>query len=186
VKFSIDSLSLQLQLDQVPYQKGIAFDYDNTYIQNSAQATLTSGPSTLAAPIVRDQQSVTEYLQRGPLSQSVSGQFTEDAYDRATWSLFKYRQPSMRVSSITVQPNSYPQAFTSVLTTDIGDIASVSRFPTPGPGYTLPVVTEQVSIEIGPGGWQVSYQQSPYEPDGTILTADTAGYNVLGSNTLAW
>jgi hypothetical protein len=184
--FQLAAMSVQLVLDQVPYEPNAGFDYDNTYVQNSAIATLTSGPSTLAAPLVRDQQSVVEYLQRGPLQQSVSGQYTEDAYDRATWSLYKYRQPSMRVRTLTVQPNSYPQAFTSILTTDIGDIGSVSRSPVPGPGYTLPVTVEQVSIAIGPGAWQVTYQQSPYVPDDAVLKADVAGYNVLGSNTLAW
>jgi hypothetical protein len=137
---------------------------------------------------VQDYASIQKYLQRGPLAQSVSGQTTENATDRATWSLGKYQEPSVRVRTVQVDAHSYPLCFTSVLQTDIADIATTIRQPVGAPGayQSLPVVTERVSTQIGPGKWSVTYQQSPYVPEDAVLVADSTGFNLLGSNSLPW
>lgn len=184
--FYLARFTLVLANDSIPFEPDMGIDYDNTYVNNSAQATLISGPNNLASPLVVDQASVVKYLQRGPLSQQVSGQTTEDAYDRATWSLNLYQEPSMRISGMTVDLASRPLSFYSGLQTDIGDIALVSRSPAGALPYTLLVTTEQVSISIGPGQWTVAYQQSPYTVPGAVLTASSGSSGVLGNNSLPW
>lgn len=173
-------------LDQVPYDPGLGFDYDNTYVQNSAQATLVSGPNTLAAPLVVNTASEGKYLQRGPLAQQVSGQTTEDAYDRATWSLNAFSEPSMRARTLTVSAADRPLSFWAVLRADISDPATVTRQPLGAPPYTLATVIEQVELSIGPGLWDASYQQSPAAPANAVLTTGTGATSVIGSNALPW
>jgi hypothetical protein len=180
VTFGDDTL-----LGEVPYEPAAGFDYDNTYLQNIVQATLNQGPNTLIAPVEKDQASINTYLARGPLQQTVSGSSPQDAFDRAYWSLAKYKQPSMRVRSLTVRAARYPTAFTPILQTDLADVAAVNRRPVAGPAYNLPVMIQKVTHDIGPGVWDTTYQMSPYDQEAAVLTADT-GNDVLGANTLAW
>lgn len=186
VTFQVGQVQVQMVGDQVPYLPNQGMDYDNTYVSNVVKATLQQGPTTLAAPTLRNQSSVLEYFQRGPLQQNVSGVTSGDAYDRANWSIGKYQQPSMRVRSITVVPSAHPSSFRSVLETDVSDPVMVLRDPLNPTRYNLPVVTQLVEHQIGPGRYQVTYQQSPYVPEGNTLVTDKNGYDVLGSNALAW
>lgn len=169
----------------IPYLPDLGFDYDNSYVNNVVQATLVQGPNTLISPIEKNQASITEYFQRGPLTQQVSAASAQDAYDRAYWSLSKYAQPSMRVQQLTANPAANPAFFAALLQTDVSAIATVNRSPIGGASYSLPVVIEKVQHSIGPGIWQITYQMSPYVPEDAVLTADTSN-DVLGSNTLPW
>ena len=171
---------------EIPFEVDTAFDFDNTYLQNSAQATLQEGPNSLALPVVRDSASQAQYFQRGPLQQTISATTPGDAADRANWSLFKYRQPSLRVRQMKVNLASRPSAIQAVLQTTAGDVATVNRRPLTQGSYSLPVVVGKVQHDIGPGKWETTYQMYPYVPEDSVLTADTLGTNVLGSNVLAW
>ena len=172
-------------LGEIPFTVG-DLDYDNTYLKNVVQATLTQGPNTLIAPVEKNLASEAQYGARGPLSLSVSGQSAEDAYDAASWNLSKYAQPQMRVREITVDAAGYPPALTAVLSTDTGAVATVNRRPLGGPSYSLPVTAEQVSHSIGPGLWKTTYQLSPYVQEASVLQADTSGESILGDGALAW
>lgn len=173
---------------EVPYEVDTAFDYDNTYLQNSVLATLQEGPNSLALPVVRDTASQNQYFPRGPLQQNISAASVGDANDRATWSLNKYKQPSLRVRQMKVNLASRPSAITAVLQTSLGDTATVNRRPLGQSTntYSLPVVAGKVQMDIGPGKWEVTYQMYPNVPENTVLTADTATFDVLGNNVLAW
>jgi hypothetical protein len=171
---------------EIPYEVETAFDYDNTYLQNSVEATLQQGPNSLALPIVRDTTSQNQYFPRGPLQQSVSAANPGDASDRASWSLNKYKQPSLRVRQMKVNLASRPSAIAATLQTTAGDTATVNRRPLSQGSYSLPVVVGKVQHDIGPGKWEVTYQMYPNVPENTVLTADTATFDVLGNNLLAW
>jgi len=171
---------------EIPYQRDLAFDYDNTYLKNVTQATLSQGPNTSISPVARDTASAAEYSARGPLSLTVSGTSAQDAYDAAYWNLSKYAQPQMRVRKITVDAASYPAAFAAVLQTDLADVGTVIRRPVGAPSYTLPAITQRVQHAIGPGMWRTSYQLTPYVQEGAVLEADVTGSDVLGATVLAW
>jgi hypothetical protein len=171
---------------EIPYQSGLQLDYDNTYLQNAVQASLVQGENTLIAPIQKDQASIAQYFQRGPLAIQVNGQTSQDAYDAVYWNLGKYSQPQLRTEAVTVDAASHPDAFTAVLSTDIADTAVLIRRPVGAPPYQMNVITEQVKHQIGPGIWETSYQLSPYVQEGEVLTADLAGHNILGDSVLGW
>lgn len=173
-------------LGEIPYLPGFGLDYDNTYLKNVVQSTLAQGPNTLIAPVEKSLASEAQYGARGPLSLTVSGQSPEDAYDAAYWNLNAYAQPQMRVRQLTVDAAGNPSSFTAVLSTDIGDAATVNRRPIGGAPYSLPVITQRVEHSIGPGLWKTSYQLSPYVAQANALQADVAGHDTLGDSTLAW
>ena len=178
---------------EVPYEPTFGLDYDNAYLSNVTQATQVSGPNTLVAPIEKDTTSVAQYFQRGTLQQSVSSTSPQDAYDRAYWSLNKFRQPSIRLRALTVSAAKKPtlaggtnDVIAKCLGTDIGAIATVNRRPIGGVSYSLPVIIQKVDFKIGPGVFDFSYVGTPYTPEGSVLVADAAGFDVLGNNVLAW
>lgn len=173
------------ELDEVPYEPSAGMDFDNSYLNNITQTSLTQGPNTLASPVYRGITSIGKYFARGPLAQSVSAQTVQDADDRGTWNLNKYEEPSMRVRKITVSAATRPLAFDSVLRSDLSSVASVIRRPLGGTPYTLPVITQKMTISIGPNAWMVDYQQSPYVPENSVLTADDPAYGTLNSS-MGW
>ena len=174
------------QNGEIPYLPDLGFDYDNTYVSNVTQATLSQGQNTSVSPISKNFPSIAAYGQRGPLTATVSGTSAEDAYDASSWLLAKYQQPQMRVRQITVEPSSYPAAFTAVLQTDETTVATVIRRPVGAPAYNLKVITQRVEHRIGPGMWATTYQQSPYVQEAAVLEADVSGQDILGNGTLAW
>lgn len=171
---------------EVPYLPGQGFDYDNSYVQNVQSAQLTQGPNTLVAPVVKDPTSINQYFPRGPNIQTVNGNSLQDAYDRATWSLYKYRQPALRAKSLTVDLAGRPSAVTAMLQTDLSDVATLNRRPLGGTPYQALTTIQKIRWVVGPGNLQVAIQASPYTPDGSVLTADGSANSILGQNTLAW
>jgi hypothetical protein len=171
---------------EVPYLPNLGLDYDNTYLQNVTQATLTQGPNTLIAPVEKDTQSIASYLSRGPQSVTVNGSSAQDAYDVAYWYLAKYKQPQLRTASVTVDAATNPQIFSSILQFDLSAVATLNRRPIGAPPYSLLVICEQVTHSIGPGVWSTSYQLSPYIQENTVLIPDGPDEDTLGSSTLAW
>jgi hypothetical protein len=175
-----------LTAGEVAYDPAFGLDYDNTYVQNVTQGTLTQGPSTLISPVEKSQSSINQYFTRGPQAVTVSGSSAQDAYDVAYWRLSKYAQPRLRVQQVTVNPMKNPLFFTKVLQTDVADVAVTNRRPVGAQVYSLPVIIQKVDTKIGPGVYTVTYQQSPYVQEGEVLTADVSPYDNLGSNVLGW
>jgi hypothetical protein len=173
-------------LDEVPYMPSAGMDFDNSFLNNEVQATLIQGPNTLASPTFRGAASANKYFQRGPQTQQVSAQTVQDATDRATWNLNKYDEPTIRIRKIDVSPATRPLAFDSVLRTDLSSPVTVVRRPLGSTPYTLPVLTQKMTIAIGPSGWAVEYQQSPYVPENSILTIDDPVYGIVGTNSMGW
>ncbi len=159
-------------LGEIPYDPATGFDYDNTYLQNRVQVTLSQGPNTLAAPVIRSPASIQQYFQRG-LQQTISAQTTQDAIDRATWSETKYQQPSVRVRTLKTSPSSNPATFTQLLQIDVSSVVTVNRRPIgpAGNAYNLPVQIGKVQHDIGPGVWDITYQMYPYVIEGNVLRA---------------
>jgi hypothetical protein len=182
----IEHITAIIANGEIPYEGDLGLDYDNTYIQNVTQATLTQGPNSLIAPVEKNQLSISQYLTRGPQAVTVNGTSAQDAYDVSYWYLNKYQQPQLRVSQVTIGAATNPLSFTLMLQTDLSDVAVLNRRPLGAPAYSLPVITQRTATSIGPGVWDVTLQLSPYIQEGNVLTADVTGENVLGSSTLAW
>lgn len=169
---------------EIPFLPDSSFDFDNTYIKNSAQATLTQGPNSMAAPLVRDPTSVSEYFQRGPLAQSISAGTTQDATDLAAWSLAKYKEPSLRVRTLVVQAARKPTVLPQLLANGLQTVATVNRRPLSGASYSLPVRIGKRQLDIGPGKWDYTYQMYPYVLEQAALEPDTPGFSTLGSGAI--
>jgi hypothetical protein len=182
----IDQAVVRLAYDQVPYLPNQSFDFDNSYLNNVVQASVTEGPITTASPTVQDVDSISKYFRRGPRGVQINGTSAGSAYDQANWNLQQYKDPSMRVRAITVVPSAVPSSFTRVLQNDVSDPVSMQRGPLNSTRYNLPVITQRVEHTIGPGQWSTAYQLSPYNTQSAVLQADSPPFDSIADNSLAW
>lgn len=182
----IDQAAVRLAFDQVPYQPSQSFDFDNTYVNNVVQSSVTEGPITTASPTAQDTTSIKKYFRRGPRSQNINGTNAGSAYDQVNWNLQQYKDPSMRVRQIECRPSSSPNSFTRILQNDVSNPASVQRGPLNSTKYNIPVITQRVEHTIGAGTWTVQYQLSPYTQQAAVLQVDNPGFDNISSNSLAW
>jgi hypothetical protein len=171
---------------QVPYLMGQAYDYDNTYVENIVSVTRNDGPTTSITVTVRNAASQLAYFTRSALQQTISTTSDEDAYTLSNWEGSIYAQPQMRVRQLEIDAASNPAvAFPAVLPMTVSNVVTVDRDPVGGVPISGQFLTQRVSISIGPTLWKVSYQISPYVIQASVLTADTSGFNQIGSNTLS-
>ena len=171
---------------QVPFLQGQAFDYDNTYLYDVVSVQRSNGPTESITAIAQDTASQLAYFTRSALQQQISTTSDLDAYTLADWELGQYEQPQIRVRSLTVDAASNPEAaFPVILPATVSNVAGVSRSPLGGVLITGTFLIQRVSHTIGPSIWTVGYQISPYAAQGAVLALDTAGYNIIGLNTLA-
>ena len=171
---------------QVPYEMGQAYDFDNTYLYNIISVTRNDGPTTSITATVKNLPSQLAYFTRSALQQTVSTTSDLDAYTLANWESGQYAQPQMRVRNLSVDASGKPGlAFPDILTTTVSTVGTVDRNPVGGAPISGQYIVEKVSHAIGPTRWVTGYQLSPYVAQSAVLTLDVAGYNVLGSNTLA-
>jgi len=169
----------------IPYLNATAFDYDNTYLNNSVQYTQQYGANNLFTVTTVDPVSQAGYYARAANAVTITTMSNLDAYDDASWFIAKYSQPSLRVSGLVVDAASNPQiAFPAVLQLQLGQVATVTRTPVGGAQITGTVLVQKVSHAIGPTMWTTAYQLSPYTPENAVLQLDTAGFDVLGLNSL--
>lgn len=170
---------------EVPFERGQAFDLDTTYLYNQAAVTRVDGPTTSVTATWRDLAAGERYYTRSALTQQIETTSDYDAYDASTWLTGKYKDPVVRVRTMTINAASNPvQAFPAVLTTRVSTVATVNRRPIGGAQVSALVQTQKVSHRIGAASWKTVYQQSPYNPESAVLQADNPPFDVLG-NVLA-
>lgn len=183
----IQQAMMTLTSPEIPYLPDATFDYDNTTLYNEVISTQIRGPNSLLTVDIRDRTSQQQYFRRSALQLSSQVMSDYDVYDAVTWSLARYKQPSLRLAEMTIDASANPYvAFPTVLATDISDVVVVNRRPLGGAVITELGIVEHVKHEIGPIHWKTTYQISPYNPNNTVLMTDTNGQNVLGSQTLPW
>lgn len=172
---------------EIPYDPGEAYDYDNTYIYNSASSQRQQsavGNGVLAVAV--DQASEKQYFTRGTLAQTVETTSDQDAYDQANWSLGMYKQPALRVQQVVLNPAANPSVWPAALGIEQGDIVQLTRRPLGGAVITQVCIVQLVSHDVGPDKWETTINMTPYTLASSVLTCDATGYDAVGSNGIGW
>ena len=155
---------------QVPYLPGQSWGFDNTYLYNLSAITQQYGPNNLITVTDTDFTSDHQYYPRTALTQTITTMSALDAYSLVQWIIGKYSQPSLRVSTITVDAASNPNAaFPVILSLLQGQVVTVTRSPVGGATITQDTIIEKIGHSIGPTSWQTAIQASPYQPGGRRL-----------------
>ncbi len=170
--------------DELPYPPGGLVVSDDGPIVNDCRVTVTGG-STQAAD---DEASQLDYFKQSLTLEAALGTSADpDALARAQWYVTRYKTPTARVRSLTLDPQGDDRLWPQVLARDLGDKITTRRRPG-GLGDPLEVDAHIERIEhrfnLGDGGaeWTVRWELSPAN-DNTYWVLGNATLGVLGTTT---
>ena len=166
---------------EVPYED-IKFVYTKQLVRNDAQVTRPGG--TLQE--ITDSTSTAAYFTRtwtaSPLLTSDS-----DALDMATWIVGKYKDPHLRVSTLTLRPTIKPDTcWPQALGREIGDrLSYIRRPPAGGTALSGDAFIDGVSHSVMRSGsgwiWRTIWNLAP----ASLYAAWVLGQSTLGADTYA-
>lgn len=167
---------------------GVAFetiqiDYGSEYLYNWVAVDREGGTQ-------QSSQDATSQDTYGVRRLSIGGLLYDSdsqSADTADYLLNKYKDPELRITSITVQIENLSMATAAeVLSLDITDVVDVS-FQPPGGGspITGSVIIEGIDHEIAPASHRVTFSLGTAD-DRQFLVLDNATLGVLDSNILAF
>jgi hypothetical protein len=136
---------------EYPYED-ITLDYDPTRLANMVTITQQSTSGTFAA---QDSASIAQYFPR-TLTRTVNSSSAAECQDAASYLLSRYRQPSVRVSSIKFHPSANPSLWPVLLSLELGTRVRVMRRP-PAPAATIQIECFVEAIQ-----WDMNDQGEAY------------------------
>lgn len=141
---------------EIPYQGSIAYDYDPTRVVNSIQITQLDRQDVVTPQVPElEQASARQY---GTYTDYITGYLFNDAttsvqssepsnlIDLANWIAETNAVPSLRVSTVTVDAASNPQAWPLVLGISPGDMIIVNRRPPTAANLTITLVLRVTQV----------------------------------------
>ena len=165
---------------QIAYS-GITLTYDDRYIFNDVTTVQPSGNSFNAS----DSTSQGQYFAR---TSKVDNLIVDTAYllaNTAISRLNQYKQPAMRIDSMTIKPRASTTYQSPCVTLDIGDRVTITRTPQGvGSEITKPLIIEGVKHTITPDDWTVTFNTSPANNAPFVLDSTLLG--VLDTNILGY
>lgn len=168
---------------ELPYSD-IEFDYSDSTIFNEGRVNRDGG----VMQVYQDDTSIADYAARGIDRHSQLNDTDEDSYQHAAWLVNLHADPTLRITSITVEPQTDPTTmFPAVLSLELGDWVTIRRRPQ-GVGSMIEQVAIIQGIEhrITPKRWTTKFfldsaRTAPF------LILDDATYGTIDStNLIAW
>ena len=165
---------------QIAYSD-ITLTFDDRYIYNDVTATQFSGNSYQAT----DATSQSQYFAR---TSKIDNLIVDTSYllaNTAVSRLNQYKQPAMRIDSMTIRPRVSTSYQLPCVTLDIGDRVTVTRTPQGvGAAITKTLIVEGVKHTITPDNWTVTFNTSPTNNAPFVLDSSVLG--VLNTNILGY
>jgi hypothetical protein len=160
----------------------ISFSYNDQLIKNRIRVQRVNGATAISA----DSTSQTQYFVRTEDVGSLPVNTDQQVVDIANARLAQYKQPALRVDSITVNPRqSASTLYPAVIGDEIGTRITVNRRPQ-GVGSVISkdLRIEGISHSITPDAWSTTYSLSPVTAGPFILNDNAFG--VLNTNLLGY
>lgn len=172
---------------ETPYDPGEAYDFDNTFISNLVTVQRQASQNgNGAVAITADQPSQKQYFTRNGQQATVEVMADQDAYDLANWQLAKYRQPSLRVQQVVLDPAANPAVWPVALGVEQGDVVRLNRRPLGGAVISQLCIVQMVQHAGGPDNWATTLNLVPYMIESTVLQCDLTANNQIASNGIGW
>jgi hypothetical protein len=152
------------------YEGDIKLELDETLVYNEVTVRWDGGEVT-----VKDEASIAQYGRKSHSVDTIAST-VDDARGIAEWVLDHHRQPTTRVSSVTVNPGVDPALWPTALERRIGDRIALGRHPQAlGDPILIEAHIEGKEHVIGTDTWRTTFP---------LATAETKRYWVLGSSAL--
>jgi hypothetical protein len=182
------TLSSSATLDMA--QQMVESDYspkmDRTGLANDITATDVTGRFTAH---ITDAQSRNTDHGVATMSIETASEDDDEPQFQAGWALYKYKQPALRIPTLTVdclaQVGKTPNCST-VLALNVGDKITVSNRPTQDASSSASFFVEGYTRTYGPESCVTTFNVSPSSPeDNTYIVGDVTGRGVIGTNPIA-
>jgi len=184
---------------ETPYQGGVAFDYDPTFVYGNVQVGRVNGGTFRGGLPADIAVAIRKFFGRSNTPETSDYATDAQALDKADWVFNTHRAPSQRISAITIDPSSSPTLWPVALSLEIGKRVTVKRrakAANAGAGITMSAdyFVETVAhgeIDMDKGTWMIGFLLSPIglAPDVSVQPwiLEDATYGVLNSTTmLGW
>lgn len=157
---------------ELPYSN-LVFSYDDRLIKNSSTVNRKGSPSYTAVSTT----SQNEYFVRAESISDLQVNNDDFAKQVAEYRVAFYKQPSLRVESIDVQPRrDAANLFPKILSYDVGTRITLKRRPqNVGSAISKDLLIEGVRHKITLGDWSTTWTLSPIPIDAFILDSATNG-----------
>jgi hypothetical protein len=146
---------------EIPYED-VKTELDPTRLANQVTVTQASTNQVFSA---QDTTSIGNFFPR-QLTRTVNSTSTQECQDAANYLLSRYKNPAVRVSSITLHPSANPTLLWPVcLSLELGTrIRVMRRPPAPAPPIQIDCFVENIAWEFGDDGEaHVTLQCSPVD-----------------------
>ncbi|MFH8380632.1 hypothetical protein ACH4E7_06780 [Kitasatospora sp. NPDC018058] len=171
---------------EYPYEPGLGTDYDLTRVANIVSTTQSGGQTFTA----KDSTSINQYFPR-TASRTINSQSALEVQDAANYLLSRYRQPAMRITSITLNPAANPTLWPVCLNLELGMRVTVNRRRADGSLISLACFVENIQTDMSRDTARWVLQLSPVDttPYGlfasfhtTLATSPAAGVTTVTIN----
>lgn len=165
---------------ELPYTQ-LQFTYNDQLVKNRVTVGRTNGLTFTA----NDTTSQGQYFVRTDSINSLINNSDQDVADIANYRIAVYKQPALRIESMTINPRANVSLYSGCIGDEIGTRITVNRRPQNiGSVISKQLIIEGVSHKIGFQTWETIYNLSPTPLPFLILNDTTYGVidsiNVLG------
>jgi hypothetical protein len=161
------TLGERADLGEISYQSGVVADYDATYIYNSITASNTvkaqnTWQATIASTlfVAADKVSMSKHGLRS-LSRDTRLNVDADVTSLVQRLVSRYATRKQRISELSIDPASNPNAWLFCLTVEVGDIVTVMRRPLNAAPISIVCQVLQVGHTTTPGAWKTTLALAP-------------------------
>lgn len=179
VKAQFDDLSLTNPSHGISYSD-ISLTYDDRYIFNDIVAQQRNGLFSQS----QDATSQAQYARRTSKIDNIQVDTGYLLLNTTESRLSQYKQPAIRIDSMTVNGRAEPTKQATILSLEIGDRVQVVRTPSTGSAITKTLIIEGIKHSFTPDGWIVEFNTSPTNNSPFVLDSSLLG--VLDTNILGY
>jgi hypothetical protein len=181
-------VTVQEQFDDLPASNpshGIAYTditliHDDRFIFNDVTASQTGGISHRA-------QDATSQQKYYPRASTLTNLTVDTGYlvtNIAESRLSQYKEPAMRIDSLSVNGRAEPSNQDALTSLDIGDRVTVIRTPLAGTAIEKTLIIEGIKQQFTPNSWTIQFNTSPTNNSPFVLDSSLLG--VLDTNILGF
>ena len=165
---------------ELPYTQ-LEFTFNDQLVKNRVIIGRANGLTFTA----NDTTSQGQYFVRTDSISSLINNSDQDVADIANYRIAVYKQPALRIESMTINPRANVSLYSGCIGDEIGTRITVNRRPqNVGSVISKQLIIEGVSHKIGSQTWETTYNLSPAPLPFLILDDTTYGVidsiNVLG------
>jgi hypothetical protein len=150
---------------ETPYEPDITFEQDPAHLYNDVQITCDGSLDVTSSNALQEAQDATSQANYFPqtLQKTTNPRLVQQGLNVANYLLSQFKDPHTRLSGLSVNCATNPNALPALMGLNFADMVQVNRRPTGAPMKSVPCFIEQISWSGDDTGNKLmaSFQMSP-------------------------